>query len=307
MWIIAECFSIISAVGFWWLRSNRYLVLQSIKGKTMDILTQILSKYSTLIFTIIGAYAAIKIGLMVSAGGLRQALSRGIAFLLVVAVFVQLWNPFLNWLFIKSQSNMGDNLFAQSALQLAQDTISLVKNSEVSGEPLALDIEQKDFDSAVTEAETTVKNAASAANSAASATTTTNRSAAQTATQASVAKPAQSNVIVDAQQALQAVHSINQPVPTPTIPGGGQAYIDAFLAEQKKLNAAQQQSSDAQKALEAVNALGGGGPNKTYTVKSGDSLAKIAKANGATITQLCQINNIPNCNLIYRNMILVLP
>lgn len=275
----------------------------------MEILSQILSKYSTLIFTIIGAYAAIKIGLMVSAGGLRQALSRGIAFLLVVAVFVQLWNPFLNWLFIKSQSNMGENLFAQSALQLTKDTISLVKNSEVSGEPMTLDIEQKDFDGAVTETETIVEKAANSVTGVtnnAVGTTTSRSATTQTATQVNVAKPAQANVIMNAQQALQAVHSINQPVPTPTVAGGGQAYIDAFLKEQKQLNA-DQQSSDAQNALEAVSALGGGGPNKTYTVKSGDSLAKIAKVNNTTVSLLCKINNIPNCNVIYRNQVLVLP
>lgn len=276
----------------------------------MEILSQILSKYSTLIFTIIGAYAAIKIGLMVSAGGLRQALSRGIAFLLVVAVFVQLWNPFLNWLFIKSQSNMGDNLFAQSALQLTKDTISLVKNSEVSGEPMTLDIEQKSFDNAVTETETIVEKAANSVTGVtnnAVGTTTTRSATTQTTTQVSVVEPAQANVIMNAQQALQAVHSINQPVPTPTVAGGGQAYIDAFLKEQKQLNADQQQSSDAQSAIEAVKGLGGGGPNRTYTVKSGDSLAKIAKANGTTVSLLCKINNIPNCNVIYRNQVLVLP
>lgn len=45
---------------------------------------------------------------------------------------------------------------------------------------------------------------------------------------------------------------------------------------------------------------------KEYTVKSGDTLTKIAEAYGATVEQLVVINNIANPNLIYVGQVLIL-
>lgn len=44
----------------------------------------------------------------------------------------------------------------------------------------------------------------------------------------------------------------------------------------------------------------------TYTVKKGDTLSKIAKANGTTVTELAKLNNITNVNLIYVGQVLKL-
>ena len=44
----------------------------------------------------------------------------------------------------------------------------------------------------------------------------------------------------------------------------------------------------------------------TYTVKSGDTLGKIAKANGTTVAALAKINNIKNVNLIKIGQVLKL-
>lgn len=46
---------------------------------------------------------------------------------------------------------------------------------------------------------------------------------------------------------------------------------------------------------------------KTYTVKKGDTLSKIAKANGTTVGVLARINNIENVNLIKVGQVLILP
>lgn len=44
----------------------------------------------------------------------------------------------------------------------------------------------------------------------------------------------------------------------------------------------------------------------TYTVKKGDTLSKIAKANGTTVDALAKLNNIKNVNLIYVGQVLKL-
>lgn len=44
----------------------------------------------------------------------------------------------------------------------------------------------------------------------------------------------------------------------------------------------------------------------TYTVKKGDTLSKIAKANGTTVDALAKLNNITNVNLIYVGQVLKL-
>lgn len=46
---------------------------------------------------------------------------------------------------------------------------------------------------------------------------------------------------------------------------------------------------------------------KTHTVKSGDTLSKIAKENNTTVEKLVALNNIKNKNLIYVGQIIKLP
>jgi Predicted glycosyl hydrolase len=48
-------------------------------------------------------------------------------------------------------------------------------------------------------------------------------------------------------------------------------------------------------------------PSQYYTVKSGDTLWKIARQSGTTVSLLMQVNNIKNPSLIYPGMILSLP
>ncbi|MFT9189529.1 MAG: LysM domain-containing protein, partial [Liquorilactobacillus sp.] len=46
--------------------------------------------------------------------------------------------------------------------------------------------------------------------------------------------------------------------------------------------------------------------SSTYTVKSGDSLSKIAKAYGTTVSKLASLNSISNTSLIYVGQVLKL-
>lgn len=81
-------------------------------------------------------------------------------------------------------------------------------------------------------------------------------------------------------QAVQAVQALDAP-PTPV--GGGQAYVNTFIAEQ----------------------TGG----STYTVKRGDSLSAIANKLGISVADLCNANQatIKNCNVIPVGATLMIP
>ena len=57
---------------------------------------------------------------------------------------------------------------------------------------------------------------------------------------------------------------------------------------------------------EKVNEILGVKLVKTYTVKSGDTLSKIAKDNNTTVEKLVKINNIKNANLIYTGQVIKL-
>ena len=61
-----------------------------------------------------------------------------------------------------------------------------------------------------------------------------------------------------------------------------------------------------EKVQDKVNELLGVKLIKTYTVKSGDTLSKIAKDNNTTVEKLVKINNIENANLIYTGQVIKL-
>ena len=81
----------------------------------------------------------------------------------------------------------------------------------------------------------------------------------------------------------QAVEAVNAMAATATPVGGGQAYINTFLADQ----------------------TGG----STYTVQRGDSMSKIANKYGVSLKTLCEANRatVPNCNVISAGTSLLIP
>lgn len=82
---------------------------------------------------------------------------------------------------------------------------------------------------------------------------------------------------------VQAVEAVNALMATATPVGGGQAYINNFLADQ----------------------TGG----STYTVQRGDSMSAIANKYGVSVKALCEANRatVPNCNLISAGTSLLIP
>lgn len=93
------------------------------------------------------------------------------------------------------------------------------------------------------------------------------------------------------QTAAQAVNVITNIAATATPIGGGMAYINQFIADNKPV--------DTTIAC-----------NGSYTVKSGDSLAKIAKAcygDSNKWVELCKANGLSDCNNIKRGMLLTIP
>lgn len=86
--------------------------------------------------------------------------------------------------------------------------------------------------------------------------------------------------VMTSNQAVQAVQALDA---TPTPVGGGQAYINTFIASQ----------------------TGG----STYTVKRGDSLSAIANKLGISVKDLCAANaaTIKNCNVISVGANLLIP
>lgn len=103
----------------------------------------------------------------------------------------------------------------------------------------------------------------------------------------------QANTERSVETAAQAVNAINNIAATATPIGGGQAYINTFIADNKPV--------DTTIAC-----------NGSYTVKSGDSLAKIAKAcygDSNKWVELCNANRgtVADCNNIKSGMTLVIP
>lgn len=81
----------------------------------------------------------------------------------------------------------------------------------------------------------------------------------------------------------QAVEAVNALAATATPVGGGQAYINTFLADQ----------------------TGG----STYVIQRGDSMSKIANQHGVSLKALCEANRaaVPNCNVISAGTTLLIP
>lgn len=103
----------------------------------------------------------------------------------------------------------------------------------------------------------------------------------------------QANTERTVETAAQAVNAITNIAATATPIGGGMAYINQFIADNKPV--------DASIAC-----------NGSYTVKGGDSLAKIAKAcygDSNKWVELCNANRgvIADCNNIKSGMTLVIP
>ena len=103
----------------------------------------------------------------------------------------------------------------------------------------------------------------------------------------------QANTERTVETAAQAVNAITNIAATATPIGGGMAYINQFIADNKPV--------DASIAC-----------NGSYTVKGGDSLAKIAKAcygDSNKWVDICNANRgvVADCNNIKRGMTLVIP
>jgi len=84
--------------------------------------------------------------------------------------------------------------------------------------------------------------------------------------------------------------------------GAGNIDYEAFLSQQGAAPAAPK----APKAPEAPKPTTKPVTTGTYTVKSGDNLTKIAKANGTTVAKLTELNGIKNANLINVGQVLKL-
>jgi LysM repeat protein len=249
----------------------------------MQFFTALIEGYGGLALTVLAALAIVKAGLAISKDGFRKALSRGIAFIVVVAALSYLANPFLNWLFVRTQANVGQNLFAQSALQLTKDAADILENASVSGEPMHLDT------SGITALQNTAAGATSNSESAAGhgeplvshTEPQSNVAAPQNSVESSVRRP-----LVLAPEYLTAT-----PVP--------------LVLRSAANNATPYVVPDVPLMLQSA-ADGGGGP-QTYTVGAGDSLSKIASRFGVSVNALCTANGLRDCNVIARGKKLVIP
>ena len=83
--------------------------------------------------------------------------------------------------------------------------------------------------------------------------------------------------------------------------GAGNIDFEAFLAQQGAAPAAPAKPAKPAKPVAPKPATAG-----TYTVKKGDNLTKIAKANGTTVAKLAELNGIKNANLIRVGQVLKL-
>lgn len=262
----------------------------------MEFFRALIDGYGMLILTILGAMAIIKAALVISKDGLRKALSRGVAFVATAAALAYLVNPFLNWLFIRTQANVGQNLFAQSAIQLTKDTASIIENAQVSGKPIQLD----------------TSNLATVGNTAG------NQSAGSGATVQNSAPAPQNNTAPGNGQSFTTsgatyLNALNNaaapPQATKDSGGNGQAFTPAGETYLNALNGLTGNPGAVASPTPhtfAERPDDGGGP-RSYTVKPGDSLAKIAQRFGVSVAALCQANSIRNCNVIAAGKVLSIP
>lgn len=267
----------------------------------MEILKEVVIKYWYLIAGIITLIGIFKFAASASTKGLKGAISQMIAFVFIVIVLVTAAGPFLNWAFKTIVAHVGDNLIVQSGLELTTQTIDLVRNAEVSGEPLSLDISQEAFDDAVNGTKAKLDDAVETAGTVAESVTGAVKVLTGPAGSGEPEAYYNPNTSAVLQQSLlQAGAAKPTPTMVPMEPLAG-------LTPMEPLAGPIQIIEPLAGPMPTATSTGGGGPDKTYTVKSGDYLAKIAKAHGVTVQQLCSINSIKNCNVIYKNMVLVIP
>lgn len=89
--------------------------------------------------------------------------------------------------------------------------------------------------------------------------------------------------------------------------GEGNIDFEAFLAQQNGAPAKPAAPKPAEKpAAPVAPAAAAPAATGTYTVKKGDNLTKIAKANGTTVAKLVELNGIKNANLINVGQVLKL-
>lgn len=91
--------------------------------------------------------------------------------------------------------------------------------------------------------------------------------------------------------------------------GAGNIDFEAFLAQQNGAPAKPAAPKPAEKPAAPVAPAASAAPAApagTYTVKKGDNLTKIAKANGTTVAKLVELNGIKNANLINIGQVLKL-
>lgn len=77
-----------------------------------------------------------------------------------------------------------------------------------------------------------------------------------------------------------------------------------YIEDYKEL---QSENSSYNNQISKLNSEISNARDNTYTVSSGDTLSKIARANGTTVDAIMAINNIKNANVIYSGQIINLP
>jgi len=289
----------------------------------MEILKEVLTKYWYLAASIITLIGIFKFALHASSRGLRAAISQLIAFVFIVAVLVTMAGPFLNWTFANIVTNIRDNLIAQSGYELTSQTIDLIKNADVSDGPLSID--QEIIDKVKSE------DASSSGGG---------NSSEPTRVVAPTKVPLQTPIVMP----TEGPQATSTPVAAATRKGDGEPLVTVVATRMQSgeplvtvvptkrqnfepLVTVVPRMQSGEPLVTVIPTLApmpteapiptlapmpteeplGGGPQVTYTVQKGDSLAKIANKFGVSTNQICLINNIRNCNVIHVNMVLVIP
>lgn len=266
----------------------------------MDILKEVLTKYWYLTASIIVLIGIIKFAIHASSRGLKAAISQLIAFVLIVTALVTLAGPFLNWTFANIVDSIRDSLIAQSGYELTSQTIDLIKNADVNDEPLSID-------------EEIIENARSTEQKSQSTVSAATPRPLQTPIVLPTATMLPEATIVPEAQVVPTRRGDGEPLVTvaPTRRGDGEPLVTVVPTRiqnfEPLVTVVPVNNFEPLVTVVPTAISNGGGPNLSYTVKRGDSLAKIAKQFGVSVNQLCFINNIRNCNVIYTNMVLVIP
>lgn len=293
----------------------------------MEIIKEVLTKYWYLAASIITLIGILKFAIHASSRGLRAAISQLIAFVLVVTVLVTLAGPFLNWTFASIVESIRDNLIAQSGYELTSQTIDLIKNADVSDGPLSID--QEIIDKAKAE---NAESSSSGGSGSSSVEPTKAVGPTQVPLQTPIVMPTEGPQATSTPVAAVTRKANGEPLVT-VIPTKVQNYEPLVTVVPTKrqnfepLVTVVPRMQSGEPLVTVIPTLApmpteapiptlapmpteeplGGGPQVTYTVQKGDSLAKIANKFGVSTNQICLINNIRNCNIIHVNMVLVIP